>query len=585
MKHIFDMKISPYTGTAEVMLNGQQLSPQSQLRVCAIDHISKWYKDLPELLYSEVNDEYNLKIQCLQIEYIMVAAVFNGRKECLGITYTDTVRKYDTKIRCQWLTEVSQNARINIPEIPRFSMISTSDASVHKTALFNSLDSFTRNICSDRKEQVNVIITTKNTYSEGKNYITSDNDIVFVVDEANTGMSIELGECLAVSTKEKNVVSLIQQWIDITILYPYMVFGHSILTNSGKSLTFYAKARLMMLLQDEPVVNSKMANKLECGLTMPITLDEFPSSNLSVKSSDPSILAVQNGTVKALRTGTANLDIISESGKTVCRHNITVYFVPRVKSITLSIANGNTILEGATFTVIAKYTPSNAVNIPNAKWSFSPNNCLRLVGSGKFEAIKAGPCTITLQVDNIVQSIAIQIMPLAKKIKMAPEIKVKVNASPIPFHASLEPVGSGCNYMNVRVVDTSIAQWNPGTKTIGPINEGDTILEVSAMDAKGKMIIVQNCKVSVLPEKDIITPPTYPTIVVVCAILALITAMTIMSPIIAGCGGVVSILELVQNLGPVLSGNATKRNKIETAIGIAGLLGCVLAIVFYLGLV
>ena len=176
-------------------------------------------------------------------------------------------------------------------------------------------------------------------------------------------------------------------------------------------------------------------------------------------------------------------------------------------------------------------------------------------------------------------------MPLAKKIKMAPEIKVKVNASPIPFHASLEPVGSGCNYMNVRVVDTSIAQWNPGTKTIVPINEGDTILEVSAMDAKGKMIIVQNCKVSVLPEKDIITPPTYPTIVVVCAILALITAMTIMSPIIAGCGGVVSILELVQNLGPVLSGNATKRNKIETAIGIAGLLGCVLAIVFYLGLV
>lgn len=585
MKHIFDMKISPYTGTADIVLDGQQLSPQSQLRVCAIDHISRWYRDLPELLYSEVNDEYSIKINCLQIEYIMITAILNGRKECLGITYTNIVRKYGTKIRYQWLSEASKDSGISIPEIPGFSIITTPDASVYKTSLIDNLDTFTRSICTENKEQVNVIVTTKKSYLKEKKHNVSDNDIVFIVDETNTGMTIEQCECLVISTQEKNIVSLVQQWIDITILYPYMVFGHSLLINSGKSLSFYAKARLKMLLQDEPVVNSKMPAKLECGLTMPITFDEFPSSNLSVKSSDTSVLAVQNGMVKALKTGTAYLDIISESGETVCRHKISIYFVPRVKAITLSIAHGNTVLETASFTVIAKYHPSNAVNISKAKWSFSPTSCLKTNGAGKFEAIKAGRCTITLQVDNIVQSIVIQIIPLAKRIKMVPEVKVKVNASPVAFHATLEPAGSGCSQMNVRIIDTSIAQWNPSAKTIVPINEGDTDLEVSATDAKGKTILVQKCKVSVLPEKDIITPPTYPTIVVACAILSLITAKTIMSPVFAGCGGVVSILELNQHLYPVLKGNATKRNKIESAIGVAGLLECVLVILLYLGFI
>lgn len=57
MNHEFDLKINPYTGTAEVLLNGQKLSAQSQLRICAIDSISKWYRDLPDLLYYELNDE------------------------------------------------------------------------------------------------------------------------------------------------------------------------------------------------------------------------------------------------------------------------------------------------------------------------------------------------------------------------------------------------------------------------------------------------------------------------------------------------------------------------------------------------
>lgn len=97
VKHIFDMKVSPYTRTADLWLDGQRLSSQSQLQVCEIDPLSNWYQDLPELLYSEVNDDYALRVQCLEIEYLMLTAVFANRRECTDLSHTALVRKYDTK--------------------------------------------------------------------------------------------------------------------------------------------------------------------------------------------------------------------------------------------------------------------------------------------------------------------------------------------------------------------------------------------------------------------------------------------------------------------------------------------------------
>ena len=558
---------------------------QSQLRVCSIDRISKWYKDLPDLLYSEVNDIYCVKIQCLEIEYIMLTAIFADHKECSDITYVPIKRKYDTKTRCKWLTEASNSTGVSLPNIPEYSVSTTTDADSHKTSVLNALDSFIKNMCTDHKAQVNIVLTTLNDYSKSIQMVSSDDDIIFVIDNTSENLAVEFNGCLAVRATEDRVVSLIQQWIDITILYPYMMFCYSKLTNTGKNSSFFVRARLQMLTQDEPIAEIKMPAKLECGHSSNIILDEFPASNLTIRSSDPSVVSIQNGTVKALKTGSAQIEIISETGTVLCKQLISVYFVPRVTSVSLSVVNGTSVLQGAQFCVNAKYTPSNAVNISNTRWSFSPASSLRTVGMGNFEALNPGPCTITVQVDNVVQSIVVQIIPLPKRIKMTSEIRMKLNAAPAPFHATLEPIGSGCNGMSVQILDTSIARWNQTNKTVVAINEGNTVLEVSAIDAKGNTILRQNCKVTILPEKDIITPPTYPTIIVVCAILAIITATTIMSLLAAVCGGIVSVLEIIQNIRPVLQKNSTKQNKIELGIGIAGILGCILIILFYMGLV
>lgn len=584
MNHVFDLNINPYTGTAEVLLNGQKLSSQSQLRICAIDPISKWYRDLPDLLYYELNDEYTLKLQCVQIEYIMLVAVFSGRTECRNIVYTAVTSKYSTKMRCQWLQEVSNNLGIKIPEIPKFSIITTTDATGYKSEILHNLDPFTRSKCADN-EQVTGILTTSNTYLEGKRYVTSDKDIIFVVNETASGMAVEMESCLAVCANKTTIVSLLQQWIDSSLLYPYMMLCHSILSGSGKATTFYTKARLKMLTQKDPVVESKMPAQLECGHSCTIMLEEFPSSRLNVRSSDSSVISVQNGMIKALKTGVAQLEILSESGHVVCIQTIRVYFVPRVTSIFLSVATGNMVLEGEQFIVNAKYTPSNAANIANSKWTVTPSNCLRSIGAGRFEALKAGACTITLQIDGTRQSITVQVIPLPKRIKMTSEIRMKLNAPPVVFHATLEPSGSGCKRIDVRTLDSSVARWDLASKSVVSVNEGSTQLEVSVIDARRNTVLQQRCPITILPEKDIITPPTFPTLVIVCIILAVLTATTVMSPIAALCGGVIAGIELALNLALVLKRKGTRQNKIECGIAVAGIVSCILIIIWYIGLI
>ncbi len=578
MIHIFDMKVSPYTGAAELLLDGQVLSSQSQLRVCAVEHISKWYKDLPDLLYAEVNDEYTLKIQCLEIEYIMITLAFSGIKECHNIIYTSVVRKYDTRTRCQWLCEAAKKIGVVLPEIPKFSIQAMSDAISYKALVLNGLDTFIMSKCTDQNEQVNIILAKANTYHESKKKVLSEDDIIFVIDETSSSIAVESEICLAIKSNEKKVLSLIQEWVDITILYPYMTFCYSKLITLGRNSSFYVRSRLQMLTQEEPVVESKMSTKLECGATEKIALDMFPISIISVKSNNSSVVEVQNNTIKALKTGSAQLEIISETGLTLCTHSIDVYYIPRVQSISLSIVNGNSVLQGANFNVDVKYSPLNSTNVSNAKWSYTPIDALKMVGPGQFEALKPGRCTITLYIDNAAQSIAIQVVPLPKKIKMVSEVRMKLNASPTPFHAKLEPVGAGCRSINVRMLDTSIARWDQPSKSIVAVNEGDTILEVSALDANGNTIVSQSCKITILPEKDIITPPTYPTMIIVCVILAIITATTVMSTIAVICGGIFSVIVVVQNLEQILKKNGTKQNRIECGIGIAGFLVCGLII-------
>lgn len=583
MNHAFDIRINPYIGNAEIQLNGQPVSSQSQLRSCSIDNFFNWYKKLPQLLYAEVNDNYKLKIECTEIQFLMLKAILADETRCQNIIFKPFATKYSISQRIGWMCDAAKELGIILPKIPRFSLKSTRETKSIVTEIIKGLtsDYCKHNISTDGA--INIWISSVNTYKECLKERSSIDDLVIIINKLDNEVKVQIENCVILAVPEIKILDIVKQWVNHMILAPYLAYGYDCLIHSNKAKSFECEAKTKMLIGELPVIKCKMPDKAECGNLINIDIQEFPQSALSLRISDDSVLKQQGLQLKAQKPGTAKVDIISEEGTILFSQSIAVFFVNRVTDIDLSLPGGPNVLIGDTFHVASQWKPINAVNLNKAVWSSSPRGILRNIGGGKFEALVPGKCTVTLTIEKVKKSISIRVVTLPNDIKMVTEIKARLNKTTAKFGAVLMPIGSACKSMDVRIIDSSIAIWNQNTKEVIPVSEGITELVASAYDAKGQIIIQKKCKVEILPEKDIITPPTIPTLIFVCMIVAI---LAFNSEIFVWCilGGLgLSIVEVVLNVMAYINKQPTKRNLYELIAGAIGIIGFSCSMAWYFG--
>ena len=562
MSHQFSLKIDPILGTGHILLNGQAIFSQSQLQVCTTQNFFDWYMDLPNLMFAEVNDYYSVSVECLDIQYELLRAVFSPVSECQSLKHISIKQNYSVEQRFSWLTEAARKMNFQLPEIPSFS-VQTADRSI-----VDALPTFYRKYCKNNICQVNVWVVTQNAPASIPNDQLTDNDIILCENSVN-GQNQIWGTPILCQEKEKWSTT-ISVWIDQMILLPYLLFCQEKLFRQNKNTSFDLNARLHMLTRDEPYVKLEFPQRIESGTTCPIKLSEFPKSNLSLRVSDPDLIVQTNDQLLAKKPGHATVAILSASGQVLQQKNIDVYFVKRVTSISLTLGNGSAILVGDSFTVRADCRPQGAENLSKAVWSVSPANALQNIGGGRFSALVAGKCTVTLKIEKVSQSIPLTIIPLATDIQLPGEIRLKLNAVPHPVSAVVLPNGSACREIRCSVADGNIAQWNPNTKSVVPISEGTTRLEAVAIGPSGNILFSKSCPITVLPEKSVITPPTLLTLAICCVILALLTAHTLFSRFaILGCAILFSVSAIVNGIS-LIRHRGTLSNKIQAGIAITG---------------
>lgn len=581
MQNIFDIKIYPYTGTAGIMLNSHALSPKSQLRICSAGNFFDWYAGLPDLLYAEVNDEYEVRLGCTELEYRILEAVFGTKPECRGLTYTPDAAVYSMEDRITWMEDAARNLGVNLPEIPGFSLRTLPDDPSVRSRVCSSLENIYRDHCTRQEESVNIWIVSREQPDLCENSIRSGRDLI-IVPEDGSGLRVEQGRrCLTVKTDPGRIAGVVMQWVDLAVLAPFLMRGREKLRRLKGNLSFQDEARILMLTREDPVVRSRIPARIETGTLTDIVLDGFPSGSLSLKISDPGVLIPKEGRLLAGKTGTAEIEIISGRGTVLLTQTIEVYSVNRVTSVSLSLPGGNTVLTGDTFTVSASLHPADAVNKNKARWTCDPA-VLKDLGGGRFKALAPGKHTVTLTVENAQGSVTVNVAALCTDIQMASSLQAKVNKTTATFHASVLPAGSACKRIDVRITDPGIAAWNPQKKEVVPVAEGDTELVVTAYSADGSIAVQKKCLVTVLPEQEVVTPPTFPTLLAASVIIAVLTAGTRLLPSVSWVGLGLAIAEIVKNLQPVLKKYAVIENKVELAAGLAGLFlfGGILAAIY-----
>lgn len=583
MNHVFDMKINPYIGNAEIQLDGQSVSSQSQLRSCSTDNFFNWYRILPGMLYAEVNDNYELRVECIEVQFLILKSIFADKTQCKNIIFKPFRSRYSINRRIGWMCDAANELKIKLPKIPKYSIKSTGETKLIVTKIISGMNPDYCKHYMPIDGVINIWISSINTYKQCLKKSTSRDDLVIVIDELNNEAQVRIENCVVLFISENRIPDIVEQWVNLMILAPYLAYGYDCLIHSNKAMSFECEAKTRMLIGELPIIKSKMPDRVECGNLINIDIQEFPQSALTLRISDGSVLKQMGSQLKAERPGMAKVDIVSEQGVILLSQSITVFSVNRVTDIDLSLSSGPNVLIGDTFIVISQWKPINAVNLNKAVWSSSPSGILRNIGGGKFEALASGKCTVTLTIEKVKKSISIRVVSLPNDIKMDTEIKAKLNKTTAKFSASLLPIGSACKTMDVRVIDSNIATWDQNTKEVIPVAEGITELVVSAYDAKGQIVIQKKCKVEILPEKDIITPSTIPTLMLVCMVIAI---LAFNSEIFVWCilGGLgLSIVEVVLNAMHYIRKKQTKRNLYELFAGAIGIIGFGCSIIWYLG--
>lgn len=533
-------------------------------------------------MYDEVKDNYNVCVECPEIQHELLRAVFTQSGKCSSLKHTPVQLHYSLDQRLTWLNEAAQKLNVTLPEIPKFSFQAGFTANPDTHSVLSTLPDFYQKLNTGTLCQMNIWLMPAAAADAVPADHVTPNDIILCTDSGSHPLRMA-GNPIFYREKE-SCRELITGWIDLMILMPYLAFCQNMLLGQLNKAPFEVEARVRMLTRDDPYVVLRIPSKLESGTTGTVDLDEFPQSDLFLRIGNTDVLSQHGGKLLARKPGRTTVAVVNGEGHTLREESLEVYLINNVTSITLTSPKGDTILLGDTFSIRADCRPRNAANIAQAVWSVDPANALEDLGNGTFTARAAGKCRVTLTVGKVSRDLSVNILPLSTGLKLPSEIRFKVNAAPQTVSASVLPAGSACKEIRCSIADRSVAKWNSNTKCVVPISAGRTVFEAKAIGPDGKELFSRHCTVNILPEKDIVTAPVLPTLAIG---MAAITALMILfgAPHIALAMGFCLILFAicaVVNIIPLAKHLATREDKIYAVIGIIGTIVCAVLLFLHL---
>ena len=230
------------------------------------------------------------------------------------------------------------------------------------------------NITVGNKVSLTISITPAEATNKGVSWTSSNNDIAVV----NGGIVTGIKEGKAVITAT---------------------------SNNGKTATCVITVSKPSTT-DVPVQNITLNNTFlsikeggEILLSATITPSNATNKNITWTSSNTSVATVKNGLVKGIKSGSATITAKSSNGKTATC-SVTVQKVQNEVAVTGVSLNKTsvTINVGATTTLTANVTPSNATN-NNITWT-SSNTTVATVANGIITGKSDGYTTITAKTNN-----------------------------------------------------------------------------------------------------------------------------------------------------------------------------------------
>ena len=545
--YTFEIKVSPTESTATVLLNQNTINNQSQLWRCGTEPFIDWVRELPDMLFAELNNSYNLQFIGSDLECTIISGIFSRNPYCNSVSCNVENGRYNLSQRVEWAEEAAKELKILLSPKRIIGVDSDASCSLDTSDALKKLQGVKCNQFANGGCDVFITDNPANVTIASKNF-----KYVYLCTGEQMNFDNSVDNCMLFRGRREEIERFFSKLADLLVLKPFLEESYKKLSYSSTNAGFITKAKVEMLRDEVPHARliltsqqirvSNMASyRIEVGNRTSFSVEKFPDEKLKLNIRDPNILQMVGGReFLAVNVGKAHIDITFGNQK-IWDGVIETYQVNRVTAIQMTPPNGS-ILEHYDFQVQYTFHPVNAQNISHAKWNVTPVGGLKDLGNGKFEALKHGTFTITLTVENVQESISVTVIRPVKSIRSPREVVVKVNHGGKPVSISTFPPGSGYSSMVIRSLDPNIAVWDGGRKEVRAISEGDTVLEIRALDDNNRDLATKRIPVYALPEKDIITLPYIPTVI---AALIIVSFLCIWTPLVFVSTGIVVIMCII----------------------------------------
>ncbi len=255
------------------------------------------------------------------------------------------------------------------------------------------------------------------------------------------------------------------------------------------SATTWEQILALIATKQSGVTLNKTTLSLKVGQSEKLTATTAGNQQLSWSSSKPEIAEVGNdGTVNALKAGSAIITVKTADGKGTATCNVTV---TDKDGVTVEVTPANVSLEiGATATLTAKVTVSGGVTDKTVSWASSDPAVARVDSSGKVTALKAGTvtvtatsnadpsqkasCTVEVKAKGVeVQSVSLDKQTLELKVGGA---AVKLTATVAPADATNKGIDWSSSNPSIASVDANgnVTPLAKGSATITATSKADS---------------------------------------------------------------------------------------------------------------
>lgn len=513
------IRYSYFSGKADVTINGEKISPYSELSSTLNRPFLESFSNIIPGLDNEIFDDYQIDFYGMLYQYKLFLTVSRKSEFCKKVRFHEIESLYSPTNLLERLSAISEQNNITVEKPVDISIYNIANSSIPKYSCLK--------IVNSPKADIGIFTDPNEVSSTIRIPVIIADNVSFQKSGSRVYYSIPQSE-----------MPMFWDYIVLEFHIRPLIAEYTIALRYAK-LSAIQEAEFTSIKNNTPnYYIGDIPDSLDKGTNLLIEFASFPTTAFMLKSENDNIVSCDANQITAHEGGTTFISIVNEYNEVVAQKQISVICHRYVEKIRL-IPRFEYLKRSERNHIDVVITPMNAEDANQLTWKISNPNIIQVDKNGSIIALENGKATITVSGVVTSATIIVEVKPALQSLSFSQRsICLKTGETYI-----LE-----CNVTPSEALTDNLL-WELDNKTIASINPSKTgkrcqVTASSNYEGKGNIRCYDsNTKLGAICNIEVISkvkPSKAGKVALWCWLIGIIWPFLLPVSTIAGLYGLVS---------------------------------------------